>query len=679
MNRSRDGGEERKQGSNGRELVEEPIRGPLQQSPQRESFLLRAILEGMEEGVIMADAQDVVREVNRWFLDLFGYKRKQVIGKTIAELHPPHVRKRVLELIEAFKKHGRREPYVVEKKLGECYLQLRVQPIFTVEGEYAAVVLNVIDITSLVLARHRAEAADRAKSVFLANMSHEIRTPLNGFLGMAELLLETKLSAEQREYVETMRYCGTSLLDTINHILDYSRIEAGMMELQEAPVDLRRVVEEVVRSFAAASASSGIELVVDIAFDVPAIVEIDEVKFRRILNNLVGNALKFTPGGSVVVEIAREGKSAEHLLISVEDTGIGIETGKLETIFEPFRQEDGSISRSYGGSGLGLAITRSLVEMMGGTIEVSSTKGEGSRFLVRLPLKPLPGPPHSYPDGFLTAGCLRECFSRVRLVGFSPALRAVLVKLLSWWGIDAECVEAVPVTECMREGEVCFVDAAVLESMEEQCGGESFDQSVSGWLFVVDHVGGRGRAFLELWRDRLGGRVVLLLKPLCSMKLYEALLLAAGRAGRGEGGAAAAARASQGADCCSRVLLVEDNPVNRLFMERLLARYGIEVDVAGDGYEAVRKASASVYDLVLMDVQMPGMDGLEASRRILAGSRECPPRIVGLTAMVDTATLEQCIEAGMECVLTKPLKRRELERVLGVARPPDGDGSSFGR
>ncbi|MDH5254771.1 MAG: response regulator [Gammaproteobacteria bacterium] len=523
-------------------------------------------------------------------------------------------------------------------------------------------------------ARDAALAASRSKSEFLARMSHEIRTPMNGVLGMTELLRGTRLDSRQQKYAETIRHSAESLLAIINDILDFSRIEAGKMALDDAPFDLEQVVEEAVGLLAGPAHARGLELICRFPPGLHPAYRGDGMRLRQVLINLLGNAVKFTERGQVTVrvrELAGGDERKAVLRFSVEDTGVGIRPESQRRIFESFTQEDGSTTRKYGGTGLGLAISKQLVELMGGQIEVRSEPGVGSTFSFTVPLAR-----EARSDVELGLDALGG--RRILVVDDNATNRAILREHLLSWG--AGVTEADSGVDALAK-----LSAAVARS-------EPFD------LVVLDYqmpemngldVLRAARAAPEL-RDL---RVVLLssmnraeedtdwraqrvdaclTKPVRRMHLYTAL----SRVIAGAPPDSAIVRALKSDDPAPgpaagrlglRVLLVEDNPVNQQVAVAMLEQLGCEVTVAGDGAEGARAFEGGHYDVVLMDCQMPTLDGYGATARIRAYEKAVDwPRtpVVALTANALEGDREKCLQAGMDAYLTKPFTQNQLRRVL---------------
>jgi len=347
-----------------------------------EARKLRAMIEGMAEGIIVADQGDIITEVNGWFLEKSGTRREHIIGGRIPDLPAvTEIRDTLSPILADFHFGTNRDMVVLESRLLGMDVSLRIQPLFREEG-YVGVILNLIDVTGFVLARKQAEESSRAKSRFLANMSHEIRTPLNGVIGMAHLLLETPLNPEQAESARIINSSAQILLALVNDILDFSRIDSGRLVLEISPFDLRECINQSVMPLFHQIKMKNLRLVMDIPPDIPQRVQGDSLRLQQVLTNLIGNAVKFTVEGKIEVKVRMTSANEERawFLFTVTDTGIGIAPENREQIFNAFHQADSSTTRRFGGSGLGLAISRNLVSLMGGNLWFESESGKGSSF-----------------------------------------------------------------------------------------------------------------------------------------------------------------------------------------------------------------------------------------------------------------------------------------------------------
>jgi PAS domain S-box-containing protein len=646
---------------------------------QAEARKLSLVAAKTDNPVLIGAPDGRIEWVNEAFCRVMEYSLDEVVGRNPAQfLLGPDSSPRTIARIRAAMMRGQgiSTDVVNYSKSGRKYhLHIEVQPVHRASGELQNFIAVQTDITSRVetelqLRRAKADAdeASRAKSDFLASMSHEIRTPMNGVIGMTSLLMETSLTSEQRDYVSTIRTSGEALLTIINDILDFSKIESGMMELESAPFELAMCIEEALDLFALQASSKHLEIGYHLAPDVPAWIMGDVTRLRQVLVNLVNNAVKFTPEGSISVEVRRVHEATlpqdfmpgdlvrVHLEFVVRDTGIGIPPDRIDRLFKAFSQVDSSTTRKYGGTGLGLAISQRLCLLMGGGIRVESPPGGGSAFIFTVQA-----------DAALGGS---ECFSPV-----PPPLRDRPVL----------CIEDHPITQARLK--------TTFEKWQVQCiivpdaagaseAAKRLPQAPA--LLVVDAAGHDGVSVLE----RLAGvhcpRLALyrfgqtpppspddrqpfatVSKPIRTSALQLAITGLFQTSGHRPGTGLNPLDQPIGKEIPLEVLLAEDNAVNQKVALRFLERLGYRAEAVANGFEVLTALEKRRYDLILMDLQMPEMDGFEATRQIRTRlARDRQPKIVALTANVMQDDRGLCEEAGMDDHISKPVKMHEIAAAI---------------
>jgi two-component system, sensor histidine kinase and response regulator len=642
---------------------------------ENQKIFLNSLIENNPVAIVAVDSQVCVQMCNPAFENLFLYRQKEILGRPLGDLiTTPEIRDdftpETEKQIHRVTRRARSDGSLVD-------VEILAVPL-SVHGQITGRLALFQDVTerkrveeAMQRAKEAAEAANRAKSEFLANMSHEIRTPMNGILGMTELVLDTELDKEQRNYLNLAKVSADSLLSLINDILDYSKIEAGKLEIEAIDFNLGNCLGDTMKTLSLRAHQKGLELAFEIEPDVPDPLIGDPGRLRQILVNLVGNAIKFTERGEVVLHVESTSRTEDSIRLhfTVADTGIGVAADKQAAIFEAFQQADGSMTRNYGGTGLGLTISSRLVELMGGKIWVESELGKGSRFhfTVRYALQKksvrtvVPRDPATLRD------------MRVLVVDDNATNRQILVKMLEHWHTIPAAVESgAKAIISLKEGRGIgrTFPLILLDAQMPEMDGFALAEAIKrnpDWraatVMMLSSAGQRGDAM----RCRELGVAAYLTKPVQQAELLDAILTALGTRAKDEVSPELVTRHSlRERRSCLQILLVEDNAVNQLVALRLLEKCGHSVTIASDGRKALAALEQQPFDLILMDIQMPEMNGWQATQAIRENEKKTGQHIpiVAMTAHAMKGDEEKCIAAGMDLYLTKPVRTQELLAVL---------------
>ena len=642
----------------------------------------KAIFLIAEDAIISVDSKHQIILFNEGAEKMFGYRQQEVIGQQLDMLIPYSSRKQHSTYLKNFADSGIRARRMGER--GEISALRKNGSLFPMEASICAIgegedlVFTAIlrDITErkikneeLLKAKEAAESADYAKSMFLANMSHEIRTPLNAVVGMTSLLLDTPLSDEQKDCTETIRSSSETLLSIINDILDYSKIEVGKLELEFHPFDLRKCIEESLDLVSPIAADKQLNLAYIIDDAVPAAIVSDITRLRQILVNLLSNATKFTQRGEVLVTVTAQLVETDkyRFQFSVKDTGIGIPSDRIEELFNSFNQLDASTTRKYGGSGLGLAISRRLVEIMEGDMWVESEPGHGSTFYFNITASAGGDDLAHY---FLQDHALALTAKRILIVDDNMTNRRILVKQSLLWGmVPTATASGVEAMDQIRHGHA--FEVAILDMSMPEMDGLELARQIRKYrsaealpLVMLTSLSQRPEAGLL----KSLGFNAFLIKPIKPAQLFDVLKMALGvgvSVKKPDGFDAELAAGNP-----LKILIAEDNAINQKVVQQILLKFGYRADLASNGIEALNALERQHYDLILMDIHMPEMDGLEAARKIQQRfSAGQGPRVIAMTANVLPEDRIACEQAGMADFLAKPVSLDQLRQILSGTRP----------
>ncbi len=642
---------------------------------RRSNARFQRLVESDIIGIIIVNLNGLIKEANDVFLGMTGYLKSEVrAGRlNLMEMTPIEYHSQDQECLIHLNEHGTCPAWEKELTRKDGSRVPILLGVTLLEGNNQEALCFVLDISTqketeqqLKKAKEAADAASKSKSAFLANMSHEIRTPMNAVIGMTDLVLHSELAPEQREYLQVVAESAESLLQLINDILDFSKIEVGKLELEEVEFRLRDAINGVLKSLAVQAHSKAIEIVCQVDHDVPDLVSTDLNRLRQILINLVGNAIKFTPSGEVVIKVEKQHhiNNKLHLLISVTDTGIGIPQKRIKHIFEPFEQLEQSMARRFGGTGLGLSITSRLVELMGGRIWCESTEEQGATFFFTSVINAIADCPDEI-DPEVTSQ-LEQL--RVLAVDDNESSSNSLAEMFESWNINLQTSDsAANAIDKLHESEfdIILIDAHMphVDGFElvEQMKGTTFGFELPAIFIMLTSGDPPG----DIARCEELGAAAYLMKPINPSELFDTLIAFVG----GEKLSSAqftAYEAEPSASGVLKILLVEDSVYNQKLAVGLLKKKGHSITVAENGKVALKFLKNQTFDLVLMDVQMPEMDGLEATRAIRGIEKTTGEHlpIIAMTAQAMKGDREQCLAAGMDNYIAKPIRAKFFYEVI---------------
>ena len=645
------------------------VESALQDSEAR----YRSVVDNVKEVIFQTDVDGLWTFLNPAWKEITGFEVNTTLGKQSLDFVHPLDRKNHEDLFGPLllheKEYCRHELRYMTRMGTFRWMEFYARPTHDVNGLIKGTSGTLTDVTdrretetALQLAREEAESASRAKSEFLANISHEIRTPMNAVIGMTSILQDSPLTEEQSGYVDTIRSSGDALLTLLNRVLDFSKIESGQMELELAPLELRGVIEDSLAILAPQAYEKGLELGYVVAPETPSRFIGDQGRLRQILVNLLGNAVKFTNQGEVIVSVEsaiRPDKSCEFRF-SVTDTGIGIPAELVCRLFKPFSQIDTSSTRQFGGTGLGLAISRRLAELMGGEMWVDSKPGRGSEFKFTIGATQLEG----LKCQKIPATILRG--SVILVISGTPTVSTIIKNMLL--PLRAQILQVDTIDQAAREFHNQLVHLIILDARSPELQTRGLNKlrmsaEYESLPFILLYPPGVMRNSVPPASSR---NVFHLVKPLRASQLLETVT--AGLEGRpllSEGGPGASTwDSSLGQRAPMRILLAEDHPVNQKMTKLMLSKFGYTTDIVSNGQEVVRAAERIEYDLIIMDLHMPVLDGLAATRAIRKADRVRQPRIVAMTASASKSDRDRCSAAGMNDFLSKPVTPESLKAIL---------------